>query len=123
MSRRPDRAERGSATLAASGVLGLLLVLGAALGVVGAMVHAHRVAQSAADLAALAGAHAGGVAGADPCGAATDVAAANGARLVSCVAAPSGAGTDVRVRVEVDGPRLLGQTHDLRAEARAGPAG
>jgi len=119
---RRRRGERGSATLAASGVLGLLLVLGAALGVVGAMVHAHRVAQSAADLAALAGAHTGGEGG-DPCGAAVDVASANGAEVVSCTASPSGAGTDVRVRVEVDGPRWLGQTHDLEAEARAGPAG
>jgi secretion/DNA translocation related TadE-like protein len=102
-------------------VLGLLLVLTAALGVVGAMVHAHRVAQSAADLAALAGAHTAAL-GADPCGAAAGVATANGAWLVACTVTPSGAGSDVRVRVEVTGPHWLGQPHDLEAEARAGPA-
>ena len=39
-----------------AGAAALLLFVGAALGVVGALVRAHRVAQSAADLAALAGA-------------------------------------------------------------------
>ena len=58
--------ERGSATLLAVAMIGVLVLVGAALGVVGAMVHAHRVAQSAADLAALAGAEARGRGG-DPC--------------------------------------------------------
>ena len=50
-------ARRGSATLLRRGPsVGVLLLVGAALGVVAAMVHAHRVAQSAADLSALAGA-------------------------------------------------------------------
>ena len=114
------RGERGSATLAASGVIGLLVLLGGALGVVGAMVHAHRVAQSAADLAALAGAHSAGLGG-DACSAAGSIASANGADLDTCVTDGPG-GTDVRVRVAVEGPHWLGQTHDLRAEARAGPA-
>ena len=113
--RRAD--ERGSATLAASGVIGLLVLLGGALGVVGAMVHAHRVAQSAADLAALAGAHAAAL-GEDACSTAAGLASANGADLDSCVTD----GSDVRVRVTVEGPHWLGQTHDLQAEARAGPA-
>jgi uncharacterized membrane protein len=49
--------------------LSLLLLVGAGLGVVAAMVRDHRVAQSAADLAALAGASAL-QRGDDPCAAA-----------------------------------------------------
>ncbi len=112
---RPD--ERGSATLFAVAVIGLLVLVGAALGVVGAMVHAHRAAQAAADLAALAGAEAGGRGG-DPCAAAAGVARANGAELDSCAVE----GFDVRLQVTVAGPHWLGQPHDLSAQARAGPA-
>jgi secretion/DNA translocation related TadE-like protein len=111
----PD--ERGSATLFAVAMIGVLVLVGAALGVVGAMVHAHRVAQSAADLAALAGAEARGRGG-DPCAAAGSVARANGASVDSCVVD----GFDVRLQVTVAGPRWLGQRHDLSAQARAGPA-
>jgi secretion/DNA translocation related TadE-like protein len=111
------RCERGSATLFAVAVIGVLVLVGAALGVVAAMVHAHRVAQSAADLGALAGAEAQ-ARGRDPCAAAAGVAGANGAVLDSCAVE----GADVRVRVTVTGPHWLGQDHDLSAEARAGPA-
>ncbi len=110
------RTERGSATLFALAMVGVLILVGAALGVVAAMVHAHRVAQSAADLAALAGADAR-ARGRDPCAAAAAVAGANGAVLDGCVVD----GFDVRLRVTVDGPHWLGQRHDLSAEARAGP--
>jgi secretion/DNA translocation related TadE-like protein len=110
-------AERGSATLFAVAVIGLLVLVGAALGVVGAMVHAHRVAQSAADLAALAGAQAH-QRGADGCAAAAAIATANGATLDSCATA----GADLQVRVTVAGPHWLGQSHDLSAQARAGPS-
>lgn len=112
-----NRDERGSATLFAVAVIGLLVLVGAALGVVAAMIHAHRVAQSAADLAALAGASAH-ARGADPCAAATTIAAANGASLDNCALD----GYDVRIQVTVPGPHWLGQTHDLSAQARAGPA-
>ena len=71
MSRSRD--ERGSATLFVVSCVGVLLLLGAALGVVAAMVHAHRAAQSASDLAALAAATALGEA-ADPCGLAARIA-------------------------------------------------
>lgn len=110
-------AERGAATVLVVAFLGLLLLVGTALGVVGAMVRAHRTAQSAADLAALAGA-AAIARDEDGCTQAARVAAANGARLVGC--APEG--LEVRVTVEVEGPRSLGQVADLTAEARAGPA-
>lgn len=115
--RRGARAERGAATVLAVAVLGLLLVVAAALAVVGAMVTAHRQAQSAADLAALAGARALAD-GADACRAAAQLAAANGARLTAC----SVIDRDVSTSVVVTGPRWLGQAGDLDARARAGPA-
>lgn len=110
------RGERGSATLFAMSLVGLLVLVGAALGVVAAMVHAHRLAQSAADLAALAGARALAD-GEDPCAAAARIATANGAAVDACAVAAA----DVRVTVTVTGPHWLGQSHDLSAEARAGP--
>lgn len=109
------RDERGGATLFAISCLAVLLLLGSALGVVAAMVRAHRVAQSAADLSALAAA--GAVGERDPCAAGAAVASANGATLASCTVV----GRDVTVTVVVEGPRWLGQTADLGAEARAGP--
>ena len=96
---------------------GVLLLVGAALGVVQAMVVAHRKAQAAADLAALAGASAA-VHGRPACEAAGAIATLNGGRLVDC---RQSAG-DVTVEVVVTGPRWLGQQGDLTAEARAGPA-
>ncbi|HEU5038389.1 MAG TPA: Rv3654c family TadE-like protein [Nocardioides sp.] len=111
------RGERGSATLFAVACLAVLLLLGAALGVVAAMVRAHRVAQSAADLAALAAADVVGT-GRDPCAAGSAVAAANDASLVGCDVV----GRVATVSVRVDGPHWLGQVANLSAEARAGPA-
>ncbi|MEP9362562.1 Rv3654c family TadE-like protein [Nocardioides sp. CN2-186] len=111
------RGERGSAVPFAIACIGLVLLLGAALGVVTAMVHAHRSAQSAADLAALAVADAVG-SGSDPCAVGAAVAAANEARLVTCAVD----GREARVTVQVEGPHWLGQVADLAAEARAGPA-
>jgi secretion/DNA translocation related TadE-like protein len=110
------RGERGSATPFAVACLGLLVLLAAALGVVSAMVHAQRRAQSAADLAALAAAQSL-ARGADGCAAAVRISGANGAALTSCEVS----GREVRLRVEVTGPRWLGQSADLEAEARAGP--
>lgn len=108
--------ERGSASLLVAVAVSVLLVVGAALGVVAALVTGHRVAQSAADLAALAGA-AALTDGSDGCRAAADVAAANAARMTGCEVA----GRDVVVTVRVAGPRWLGQRGDLGARARAGP--
>ena len=110
------RDQRGSATLLAVSFLGVLLLVGAALGVVAAMVWAHRSAQAAADLAALAGA-AELRQGPDPCGTAGQIADANAAALTSCTIQ----GHAVIVEVTVSGPRWLGQHADLTARARAGP--
>ena len=112
MSRR----ERGAASLLVATCVALLLTIGAALGVVAALVRSHRSAQSAADLAVLAAASAW-QRGEDACGAAARLARANAAELVGC----SVHGDDVLVEVEVTGPRWLGQTADLSAQARAGP--
>ena len=111
------RGERGAATVLVVTLVGLLLFIGAALGVVGALVRAHRSAQAAADLAALAGATAA-ARGDDPCAAVAEVATANGATMTGCVPG----GLEVRVVVEVTGPTWLGHGADLVAEARAGPA-
>jgi secretion/DNA translocation related TadE-like protein len=120
MTRRPGRSpardQRGSATVLVVAVAGAVLLFGAGLGVVVAMVVAHRVAQSGADLAALAGAQAAGR-GADACGAAGEVAVANGVRLTGCRAQ----GRIVEVTVSAPGPRWLGQDADLTAGSRAGP--
>jgi secretion/DNA translocation related TadE-like protein len=114
MRRRDDR---GAATLLVLAMAGVLLLVGAALGVVVAMVRAHRTAQSAADLAALAGAQAV-QRGGDACVRAAEIARANGAHLSAC----SPRGSVVTVQVTVAGPHWLGQRADLSAQARAGPA-
>jgi secretion/DNA translocation related TadE-like protein len=96
--------------------LGLVLLLGAGLGGVAALVVDHRRAQAAADLAALAGAS-DLAAGGDGCTAAGRVAAANRADLSAC----RHDGRDLRVTVVVAGPGWLGSLDHLVAEARAGP--
>jgi hypothetical protein len=59
------RDEAGSATVLVLAMAGVLVLIGAALGTVAAMVQAHRLAQSGADLAALAVPRASPVAGTD----------------------------------------------------------
>ena len=115
MSRASD--QRGAATLLVVTCAGLLLLVGSALGVVAAIVTAHRTAESAADLAALAGA-AAHQQGGDGCARAAALANDNGARLTGCELT----GGDVVVTVVVTGPRWLGQGSDLTAQARAGPS-
>lgn len=110
------RDERGSATVLVLAMAGLLCFVGLALGFVAAAVVTQREAQSAADLAALAAASAVRD-GNDACGAAADVAAANGASLTSCLVE----GREVRVVLLVDGPNLRGRNIEIAAEARAGP--
>jgi secretion/DNA translocation related TadE-like protein len=111
-----NRGQRGAASLLVVALLAVLLLVGAALGVVAAMVWAHRTAQSAADLSALAGA-ADLQRGEDACAAASRIAGANHASLASCLVH----GEEVVVEVTVAGPRWLGQEADLSARARAGP--
>jgi secretion/DNA translocation related TadE-like protein len=111
-----SRGQRGAASLLAVALLSVLLLVGSALGVVAAIVWAHRTAQAAADLSALAGA-AELQEGENACVAARRVSGANHARLTSCRVQ----GEEVMVEVMVTGPRWLGQDEDLSASARAGP--
>ncbi|GAA4671287.1 Rv3654c family TadE-like protein [Nocardioides nanhaiensis] len=116
MNGRPERPERGAATVLVLAFAGVLVLVGAACAVVAALLLAHRTAQAAADLAALAAAQALAEGG-DACGQAGSVARRHGAELVDC----RPAGAEVRLTVVVEGPRWLGQTGDGVAEARAGP--
>ena len=108
--------EHGAGSVLAIAMMGLLVtVTVAAAGVVG-IVAAHRIAQSAADLAALAGASAlqdGG----DACQQAATVAQRNRAHLDGCEVD----GWNVSVVVSADTARLPGGALDLRARGRAGP--
>lgn len=112
--------QRGAATVLVVAMTGVLLLVGAGTGVVAAIVVAHRTAQAAADLAALAGATAlaDPARAGDPCAVAGEVATANAASLTSCTVEDR----DVLVEVTVPGPRWLGQDRDLVGSARAGPA-
>lgn len=110
----PD--ERGSASVLVITLAGVLVLVTLALAAIGGMVGAHRRAQAAADLAALAGAASLGR-GDDGCGAAVALASANGADLRQCRVS----GEEVWVEVAVRGPEWRGAGHDLVARARAGP--
>jgi secretion/DNA translocation related TadE-like protein len=112
---RPARDERGAAVVVGIALSGLLLVVASAsVGSVG-IVLAHRRAQAAADLAALAGAGALQH-GADPCMAARAIAARNRAVLTRCRVD----GASVLVATAVALPRALG-SGTIPARSRAGP--
>lgn len=112
-----SRGERGAGSMLVLVMVGILATVTLALGVVAGMVKAHRVAQSAADLGALAGASAL-ARGFDACLAAEVQVAANGADLVSCEVR----GADVLVRVSAPGPNWGEQWWHLDGLARAGPS-
>jgi secretion/DNA translocation related TadE-like protein len=118
--RRPGPAGRqgqhGSASLLVVTLSGVVLLLGLAAAFVTATAAAHRRAQSAADLAALAGAVAQ-QRGDDACSGAADVARGNEAELLACEVL----GEDVRVTVRVSSPELAGHTWEVQGRARAGP--
>lgn len=111
--RRRD--ERGVAVVVAIGVIAVLVLVAAVGAGVVALVVAHRRAQVAADLAALAGA-AALQRGADPCAAAEGIAGRQDALLTGCVVE----GSDVVVATAVRVDPALGGT-ELPARARAGP--
>jgi len=115
MRRRRSRDESGAAVVVAISLVAVLVFVAAiSAGTVG-IVLAHRRAQAAADLAALAAAGAlqrGG----DPCAAAAMIAGRHDAEVTRCtVDAPS-----VVVATAVALPAALGGSH-LPAQARAGP--
>ena len=116
MTGRRGRDDRGSASMLVVVHLTVLLVLGCALAAVGGLLVAHRRAQAAADLAAL-GAASALAEGRDGCARAGELARANGATVSGCRVD----GREVRLRVQVPGPRWGGRRPVLSAEARAGP--
>ena len=116
--RRASRGSdsRGAATLLVVALTGVVLLLGLAGAFLTATGAAHRRAQAAADLAALAGATAHRH-GDDACAAAGKVAMSNGAASTACHLE----GEDVVVEVSLSGPEFLGHSWDLTGRARAGP--
>lgn len=112
-ARGAGAADRGAGTVLVVGVVAVLLTLTVAAGQLARATHARAVAQTAADLAALAAASAAldPTVGVDPCAVARRVAAAHEVALVSCAA--SAAGT-----VDVTTARA-----GASARARAGPVG
>lgn len=113
MTPRPA-CERGAATVFATSALVMLLVIGTVLVELTGLVRAHRRAQAAADLAALA------AAADSSCATAATIAARNGAELTTCALDP--AGTTARVGVQVEAVHWWGPAVVLTGQARAGPA-
>jgi secretion/DNA translocation related TadE-like protein len=111
-ARRPTLAdEGGSATVLVLGLAMALVLLATALATGIALAGAGQRARTAADLAVLAVADRVGQL--DACSVGAEVAAANGARLISCATATS------RVRVAVSAPLPWGG--EVRREAAAIP--
>lgn len=104
--------EAGSATLVAGALVMLLMATTAAVSWLGGMVVAHRRAQAAADLSALAGAAHGG-----SCDAAAQVAVGSDAQVVDCRAGQG----HVWVTVRVATPALAGLAPHVIGRAHAGP--
>lgn len=111
-----QRDQRGVAVVLVLGMIAVLTTLALIAGAAIALVVAHRKAQAAADLAALAGAT-DLQAGRDGCSAAQRIAVSNGAVVASCAVE----GAEVVVTVVVTASGLLGG-RELRARARAGPS-
>ena len=115
-------AERGSGTVLVLAAIAVLVVLAMACVELGAAAAAAHRARAAADLSALAGATArqGGGGGGLPCALVADVAARNGAEVITC---SLGVEESVTVRVSVDVPtHWPGVPDQAVASARAGPA-
>ena len=113
--------EEGSGTVNSVGLIVLALALAVVLGGVGSALRERVHLQAVADLAALAGAEQSVMAGWEdvgerPCGAASEVAAANGAGVQSCEV------RDLDCLVVLTQPvRIAGISTNVSARARAGP--
>lgn len=117
--RDPEAEERGSGTVLALALIGVLVSCALAVAAVGGAVDARGRAEAAADLAALAAAstlHEPG--SVDPCAVAAVLAQANGAELVTCVVL--GPDVEVTTAVVADLPGRLPAR--VEARSRAGPA-
>lgn len=111
-----SRGESGAGTVLGLSMAAVVLFVAMAVAGATAVVTAHRSAQSAADLAALAGAGAL-QRGEDACGQARQVAGANRATLRRCTVE----GWTVTVTVTVHSPELFGRRMEQAARGRAGP--
>ena len=116
--RRRD--ERGAGTVLTAGVCAALMVVAWCSCVLVAWLGQISAAQDAADLAALAAAGAA-AGGADPCPAAHEVAARNGAEMTDCTMRGDRWAfvVDIRVRGALE-PSLPGAPRDVEAVAAAG---
>ena len=113
--------DRGSASIWVLACCGLVAVIAyASVLRTSAVLARHRV-ETAADLAALAAAGRIGV-GTDVCGAAADIAAMNGARVIECVPtlAADGRSGEVSVRLAMVVRLAVVGTRTVVASARAG---
>jgi secretion/DNA translocation related TadE-like protein len=118
VTRFVARDERGTATAWAVPFIGALAVLTVLLATVGQALLTVRRVQSAADLAALAGATAH-AAGRSACAEAARVAGRNDSRVDTCEVLADG---DVRVVVSALSRGPWPGTRPVRGRARAGPA-
>lgn len=105
------------ATVVTTALVGALVLLGVAGSFLVATAVAHRSAQAAADLAALAAAGSLQSRAGQPCTVAGEVAVANGATITSCEVV----GEHVLVVVGRHGPELWGHSFTVTGRARAGP--
>lgn len=112
---RSDPGERGSGTVLMLGVLGAAVVLLTVVALLVGVLRARAVAQTAADLAAIAAATVlhDPAGGGDPCAVAEQAASAGSAALTACTIADGFVTTAVSVE---------GTFGTARATARAGPA-
>ena len=115
MTTRRVRNDQGAAVVVALGLVAVLVFVAAVCVGTVAIVLAHRRAQTAADLASLAGAGALQVGG-DACAAASRIAARHAAMVTRCLID----GPTVLVATSVALPAVLGGA-DVPARARAGP--
>ena len=114
---RRRRDERGAAVVIGLALVAVLVLVAAVCVGTIAIVLAHRRAQVAADLAALAAAGALRR-GADPCGAAAQIAGRHRAEVTRCLVRGSAVVVDTAVTL----PSALGSA-PVPARARAGPVG
>ena len=119
--RRPVRSELGSASVLMTGILGVVVALGAAaLVIAGYAVGFHR-ARAAADLSALSAAVAFQD-GREACGQASQTARQNGARMDHCEVVGDAIDFVVTVRVSVIArTRIPHLPRTVTAQAHAGP--
>jgi len=115
-TRRPRLSEDGAGSVLAVAMLGVLVTVTLAAGGVVGVIASHRVAQTAADLAALAGA-AALQEGGNACQQAALVARRNHARVRECRVQQ----WNVAIVVVANTARLPGGVLDLEARGRAGP--